>query len=100
MHSLEYALYFIHLSLILKPWTLQVAKNYGGILAARIFVGVPEVRLLFMSIRILLANTNLWSRPRSIPALFTSSPGGTLAKYDVLVPMNPFPSDFSPMRYE
>ena len=27
----------------LKPWYLQVAQSYGGILAARIFVGVPEV---------------------------------------------------------
>ena len=32
-------------SLFLIPWTLQVAKSYGGILAARIFVGVPEVSL-------------------------------------------------------
>ena len=37
---------FLRHSLFLIPWTLQVAKNYSGILAARIFVGVPEVSVL------------------------------------------------------
>ena len=32
-----------YFALVLKPWDLQVAQSYGGMLAARIFVGVPEV---------------------------------------------------------